>query len=182
MWTTNYAPMKSHENIYVFQKKGVKTKELTFNKKLIGIKSEPYIIKKAGKSSNYGFDDASKDIVTKSDGIRHPLSVQRIPSVQKFSKEYANFPTQKPVEIMEFFIRGMTDINDVVLDPYLGSGTTAVAAMRNLRMCIGAELDPVSFPIIKKRILLEKKQYEVKWINKNGFLSVNLPNMLEENN
>ena len=83
---------------------------------------------------------------------------------------------------MEFFIRGMTDINDVVLDPYLGSGTTAVAAMRNLRMCIGAELDPVSFPIIKKRILLEKKQYEVKWINKNGFLSVNLPNMLEENN
>lgn len=179
MWTTNYAPMKSHENIYVFKKKNSKTNNLTFNKNLIGIKGKPYEIKKSKTSTNYGFDDNEKEIITKSDGIRFPLSVKKVYAVQRTNKEYVGFPTQKPMDIIEYFVRGLSDTNDIILDPYLGSGTTAIVSMLNARMCIGSEIDPISFPIIKKRIKQTMKIYDVKWNLNNGFLKNHLQSMTE---
>ncbi len=60
-------------------------------------------------------------------------------------------PTQKPVAIMKWSI-GFVESREVVLDPFLGSGTTGVAAVRLGRRFIGVEIDPEYFEIAKRRI------------------------------
>lgn len=59
-------------------------------------------------------------------------------------------PTQKPIAVMEWSI-SHTD-GGSVLDPYMGSGTTGVAAVRLGRKFIGIEIDPNYFEIAKTRI------------------------------
>lgn len=61
-------------------------------------------------------------------------------------------PTEKPVELMEFYILNSSDIGDTVLDPFMGSGSTGVACVQNGRNFIGMELDETYFAIAKERI------------------------------
>lgn len=61
-------------------------------------------------------------------------------------------PTQKPVILMQKIIRGYTDEEDTIFDPFMGSGTTGVACMKLNRRFIGVEIDPGYFEIARKRI------------------------------
>ena len=61
-------------------------------------------------------------------------------------------PTQKPLALMEWVINNYTKPRDVILDPFMGSGTTGVAAMRTGRKFIGIELEPEYFDIAAERI------------------------------
>ena len=61
-------------------------------------------------------------------------------------------PTQKPVDLLEIFIKQSTDKNDVVIDGFMGSGSTGVACMNTNRKFIGIELDENYFNIAKQRI------------------------------
>ena len=61
-------------------------------------------------------------------------------------------PTQKPVELIEKFIIDSTEPGAVILDPFMGSGTTAVAALRTGRRFIGFELDEQYHAIATKRV------------------------------
>jgi len=61
-------------------------------------------------------------------------------------------PTQKPVDIFESIIRLTTDEGDAVLDPFLGSGTTAVAAKKLGRIYVGIERDDAFFHIAEERL------------------------------
>lgn len=58
-----------------------------------------------------------------------PLSdVWEIPFLNPKAKERVGYPTQKPILLLERIIEISTDENDVVLDPFCGSGTTLVAS------------------------------------------------------
>ena len=61
-------------------------------------------------------------------------------------------PTQKPVKLIEFFIRTYSNIGDTVLDNTMGSGTTGVAAVNTGRHFIGIEKEKKYFDIAEKRI------------------------------
>lgn len=61
-------------------------------------------------------------------------------------------PTQKPLALMEYFIRTYTDPGQVVLDPFMGSGTTAVAALRLGRRFAGAEAEAGYHAAILRRL------------------------------
>ena len=52
-------------------------------------------------------------------------------------------PTVKPIAMVADAILDSTNLDDVVLDPFLGSGTTLLAAQRTSRRCYGVELDPL---------------------------------------
>lgn len=67
-------------------------------------------------------------------------------------------PTQKPVELLQKFIEDSTDPGAVVLDTFMGSGTTAVAAMRTGRHFIGFELDEKYHALAMDRVEAEKIQ------------------------
>ena len=59
--------------------------------------------------------------------------------------------TQKPVELMRRPILNHTDAGGVVYDPFLGSGSTLIAAQTTGRVCLGCELDPVYVDLIIRR-------------------------------
>ena len=69
-------------------------------------------------------------------------------------------PTEKPVSLMEFYIANSSVENDIVLDPFMGTGATGVAAMNLRRRFIGIEIDSEYFAIANKRIK-EKYNHEV---------------------
>lgn len=60
-------------------------------------------------------------------------------------------PTQKSLEINEFFIDLYSNLNDIILDPFSGSGTTIMACQNLRRSCIGIEIDPKYCDITKDR-------------------------------
>ena len=66
-------------------------------------------------------------------------------------KKLGKHPTQKPVALMRWFIKLLSNPGDTVLDPFMGSGTTAVAAKKEKRDFIGIELDKSYFDLAKKR-------------------------------
>lgn len=61
-------------------------------------------------------------------------------------------PTQKPIELICNLIKIHTNPNDVVLDPFVGGGTTPVACLMNNRSFIGYELDPIYYTSSNTRI------------------------------
>lgn len=61
-------------------------------------------------------------------------------------------PTQKPVGLIELIIKKSSDVDDIVFDPFLGSGTTAIACKKLDRKFIGIEIDKKYCDIAKKRI------------------------------
>jgi DNA modification methylase len=65
-------------------------------------------------------------------------------------------PTQKPVRLMRWCLdEACVESGGLVLDPYMGSGTTGVACVRTGRKFIGIEIEPKYFEIAKKRIIAE---------------------------
>lgn len=67
-------------------------------------------------------------------------------------KKHGKHPTQKPQKIMSYFVNVLSDDYDVVLDPFMGSGTAGVAAVQNNRNFIGVELNSDYYNIAKSRI------------------------------
>lgn len=72
--------------------------------------------------------------------------------VSIFQRDESEHPTEKPVELMRFWIGNSTSPGEVVLDPFMGSGTTGVAALQLGRDFIGIEKDPRWFDVACKRI------------------------------
>lgn len=68
-------------------------------------------------------------------------------------------PTQKPVELMCDLIKIHSNKGDIVLDPFIGSGTTAVAALSTGRKYIGYEIDEKYYTSAKKRISLCPRKF-----------------------
>lgn len=61
-------------------------------------------------------------------------------------------PTEKPIDLLEIFIKTSSKENDVVLDMFAGSGSTAIACINTNRNYIGFELDKKYYDIAKNRI------------------------------
>jgi site-specific DNA-methyltransferase (adenine-specific) len=66
-------------------------------------------------------------------------------------KEHGKHPTQKPVTLIERCVLASTHEGDLVLDPFLGGGTTAVACVQLKRGCVGMELDFTHVALAAKR-------------------------------
>lgn len=73
--------------------------------------------------------------------FRYPLGIDR-----------TAHPTTKPLKLFEEFIKISTNENDIIYDPCMGSGTTAIASKSLNRNFIGSELDKDYFEIINKRL------------------------------
>ena len=80
------------------------------------------------------------------------------------SKDYIH-PTQKPVELPARAIEATSDINNIIVDVFLGSGSTMVASHQLKRKCYGMELDPKYCQVIIDR--MKKLDPTIK-IKKNG--------------
>ena len=78
-------------------------------------------------------------------------------SIMQFASESGGafkryHPTQKPIKLIEYLIKLHSNENDLILDPFMGSGTTALSAIKTKRNYIGFELDKKYFEVCEKRI------------------------------
>jgi DNA modification methylase len=78
--------------------------------------------------------------------------VWEISGVFNMSKEYSDYPTQKPVALLERMIEASTDEGDVVADFFMGSGTTQVVAQKLGRKWLGCDINLGAIQITTKRL------------------------------
>ncbi len=79
------------------------------------------------------------DLIKKPD--KQMRSVWAINTPRSEEKKYGRHPTQKPLALLERIVLACTNENDIVLDPFCGSATAGVAAMRNGRRFIGIDAE-----------------------------------------
>lgn len=65
-------------------------------------------------------------------------------------------PTEKPVELMSVYVANSSNENDLILDPFMGAGSTGVACLKLNRKFIGIEIDESYFDIAQNRIMETK--------------------------
>ncbi|HTV71175.1 MAG TPA: site-specific DNA-methyltransferase [Rhizobiaceae bacterium] len=137
-------PMREHEDICVFYRA-----QPTYNPQFLTgapnhVGTKPRV---KSHSGNYG---KQYEVVEEATTRKYPKTILPFPVV---SPTHVVHPTQKPVPLMEYFIRTYTNPGDLVLDVTMGSGTTGVAAIRLGRRFIGMELDADYCGIARGRVL-----------------------------
>ncbi len=82
-------------------------------------------------------------------------SVWTIPPPEPWEKRFGKHPTQKPVALLDRILRASSSEGDLVLDPFAGSGTTLLAALRLRRFTIGVEFEDSSLSLALSRVVAE---------------------------
>ncbi len=138
------------------------------SKKMFGSLYEPILMINKSSKSPYIFNKDDILIEAKTGSQRKlidyrktppaPYNSEKVPgNVWSFSRvrykmdEYENHPTQKPEALLERIIRTSSNIGDIVLDPFSGSYTAAVAVALG-RKAIGIELNPEYYKIGLRRV------------------------------
>jgi len=96
-------------------------------------------------------------------GGRQMKSVWRMLAPAKAEKRHGKHPTQKPLALLERCLLASTNPGDLVLDPFSGSGTTAVACARLGRRCVGIEMDAVFLEAARKRVMDEIDEIDFRF-------------------
>jgi site-specific DNA-methyltransferase (adenine-specific) len=112
---------------------------------------------KKSKNSKHTFNyqlmknyDEVKDIIKNSG--KQMRSVWSIPTTPQREKIFGKHPTQKPIELLKRIILSSTNEENLVLDPFIGSGTTGVVCQMLNRNFIGFELETEFIELSRKRI------------------------------
>jgi DNA modification methylase len=91
-----------------------------------------------------------------------PEGQKSLSNVLEFAKDKnCIHPTQKPVELIRCLVRTYTNEGDTVLDNCMGSGTTAIACIKEKRHYIGFELNKEYFDKAQERIKAEQTQLKI---------------------
>ena len=147
--------LNSHQNIYFYSK----TENFTFNKILTDYSLTTNLdqilqnrIRNDKNKTVYQYNDDGNLVSSKEkNGV--PLSdVWEIPYLNPKAKERVGYPTQKPILLLEKIILLSTNINDIVIDPFMGSGTTLVAAKLLNRKYIGIDINKNAVELAEKRL------------------------------
>ena len=149
-----FAPLKAHENILIFGKSAAAFVQDSNNAMVYHPQMMPgkaYTAKHGHPSKNYDSKNMSGPFLRHYKAERYPIDVM------KFNRDTEKLhPTQKPVDLVRYLIRTYTEMGGVILDNCMGSGTTAIAAMREQRHFVGFETDKKYFEIAQRRINAER--------------------------
>jgi site-specific DNA-methyltransferase (adenine-specific) len=140
-------PLRNHEHILVFYRKP----PFYCAQKTTGHKPGNYA-KRIKGSSNYGAQTSTE---YGGSTERYPTSVIDMPIINNDDPDKAH-PTQKPVGLMGWIIRSYSKPGDVVLDIAAGSGTTAIAALRDGRKYVCIEQETEYINVIHSRLSAER--------------------------
>lgn len=103
----------------------------------------------------YMRDNRYKDMLKRRQHLekgKFATNILSVPSLKGVSKEKCGHPSQKPEALIEKLIVCSTEPGDVVLDPFLGSGTSALIAALLKRQWVGIERDPKYVQMARKRL------------------------------
>ena len=137
----NNRQLRNHENILVFSV--CRMSDTIYNPQMT--KGRAYVKKVSGVSEIYNLPRRRIDTIN--NGDRFPVSI-----IKGKSEIHTEHPTQKPVSLLEYLVATYSNEGDLILDPFLGSGTTAVACRNLKRNYIGCELHGEYYDICVKRL------------------------------
>ena len=128
-----------------------KTKESKpyFDKDAVRISYDDETIKQYLKDKRYKDLDARRTHLEKG---KYATNILRVPSLKGSSKEKVGHPSQKPIKLIEMLVLSATREGDSVLDPFLGSGTTALVCQNLNRKFAGIEIEPKYIEIAQNRL------------------------------
>ena len=155
----NYRPMRAYEDIMVFSKAnasaGGKSNSMIYNPQgLIEVnKTKKNTANRKGLIS-YNNNNLGENNSLNGDSEYVQKYTNYPNNILYFDceKKYVH-PTQKPLELMKYLVLTYSNINDMVLDSCMGSGTTGVACKELNRDFIGIEIDKKYFDIASERIV-----------------------------
>ncbi len=155
---------RSHESILHFRK----SKDFTFNVDQVRIPYGDHTLKypehPQAETSQYG-GERNKDRVWQPNPLgAKPKDVLEIPTTCNGMHEKTDHPTQKPEELLRKIILASSNVGDVVLDPFLGSGTTAVVAEQLQRLWLGCDISAEYCQWAVERINLVEGWSIQQWI------------------
>jgi site-specific DNA-methyltransferase (adenine-specific) len=101
------------------------------------------------QQSNEDTKDESENLRAFAPSLLNPIWTLSAPGSDE--KAHGKHPTQKPIALIERCLLASTNPGDLVLDPFLGGGTTAIAALRLNRGCVGIEADFVHITLATRR-------------------------------
>lgn len=111
------------------------------------------------EKNNTSMGDLKADFAPKHEMVlllhkgRRLINGRRDPNIFRFARTRNELhPTQKPVDLIQYLAAKFSDEGQVILDPFVGSGTTGVACANTNRKFIGIELDEIYFNIAADRI------------------------------
>jgi len=104
------------------------------------------------KKSRHTFNYA---LMKQANAGKQMKSVWTIPPPESWEKKFGKHPAQKPVALIERILLASSSEGDLVLDPFMGSGTTLVAALRLRRFAICFEQDGAHLELALSRIVAE---------------------------
>lgn len=133
---------RSHESLLLFRK----TKDFTFNIDFVRIPYGAHTLKypshPQAETSQYGNGKNGKKVWEPNPLGAKPKDVLEIPTINNGMQEKTKHPTQKPEELVRKIILASSNENDVVLDPFCGSGTTPVCSEQLKRKWLACDLSP----------------------------------------
>jgi len=94
-------------------------------------------------------------------GGKQMKSVWQIRPPEPWEKRHGKHPTQKPVALLERILLASTNEGDLILDPFAGSGTTLLAALRLRRNAVGCELSAEFLTLSLRRLCSNLVQLEI---------------------
>lgn len=154
----NNRPLKQHEYILIFGNgKPLYRPQMQPGKPYIKIR------KMTEKAEHYGKHRRDTKVY---DGGRFPTSVLSVPNPNFKSIHH----TKKPTSLIEYLIKTYSNKNEMIFDPFMGSGTTGIACLENDRDFLGCEIDADCFS--KAQALINEEQIH---------LSELIPLQFEEN-
>ena len=81
-----------------------------------------------------------------------------IPMTPKGEKDFGKHPSQKPIQVMDRLVIGLTNKKESILDPFCGSGSTAVSAKKNDRCYYAIDNNSEYTKLARRRISQASKQ------------------------
>jgi DNA modification methylase len=136
-----------YEMILVLRK--TKEGQAYFNKDAVRTSYDDETIKQYLKDKRYKDPEARRTHLEKG---KYATNILRVPSLKGSSKEKVGHPSQKPIKLIEMLIIAASRESDKILDPFLGSGTTAVVCRNLNRSFVGIEIETKYVEIAKNRL------------------------------
>ena len=141
-------PLRAHENILVFAKR---FKGSVYNPQMEA-GHKPYVSQHTGPVALYGRQRNWPSVARSMGGERYPRSVLRFANSGYTRANPRLHPTQKPLTLMQWLVQSYTNPGDLVLDPFMGSGSTGAACLKMGRRFIGIELEAAYFSQAQARL------------------------------
>lgn len=155
---------RSHESILVLRKSDKFTMNIENVRIPYGSHTLKYPSHPQAVTSNFGKGKKNRNVWQPHPNGAKPKDVLELPTICNGMEEKTAHPTQKPEELLRKLILASSSREDIIFDPFCGSGTTAVVAEQLGRKWIGCEIDSEYNSHARQRLQNLVSRSEEEWI------------------